>query len=133
MATLNVMRTKRLREFLRYALVLFMLFAGLNHFIHPQFYLPLIPDYFPFPQIINVVSGALEVILSLFLLNKTLKRVGVYGILLLLVVFIPSHVHFIQLGACVEDGLCTPLWVAWVRLLVIHPIVLLWVWAIRKT
>jgi len=129
--TLNVELSIKLKQLLRYAFIVFMLFAGLYHFLNPNFYLPLIPDYMPYPEIINVVSGLLEIIFSLLLLSKVTRRLGVYGILFLLVVFIPSHIHFIQIGACIPNGLCTPLLVAWIRLIVIHPIVLLWVWTIR--
>ncbi|MEL6538098.1 MAG: hypothetical protein AAFQ98_21955 [Bacteroidota bacterium] len=55
------------------------------------------------------------------------------GIIAMLLAFIPSHIHFIQLGACVPDGLCTPVWVAWFRLVIIHPCFIFWAyWQGRK-
>ena len=35
----------------------FYVFAGANHFINPEFYLGLIPEYLPFPDLINTISG----------------------------------------------------------------------------
>lgn len=110
-----------------------MLVAGLNHFIHPQFYIPLIPDYLPFPEALNIMSGILEVLFALLLLLKASRKLGAHGILLLLILFIPSHVYFIEIGACVPDGLCTPHWVAWVRLLIVHPLLILWAWIAGKS
>ena len=121
----------RNHRILRYALVLFLFVAGSNHFIHPQFYLPLIPSYLPFPSLINIISGVLELVIALLLLSKKWRNLGVLLWSLTLLAFIPSHVYFIQLGACIPDGLCTPVWVAWVRLVLIHPLLFLWVLLLR--
>ena len=43
----------------------FYIFAGSNHFINPEFYYGLIPDYLPFHGAINLVSGIAEVLLGL--------------------------------------------------------------------
>ena len=112
-------------------LILSMFVAGINHFFNPQFYFPLIPDYLPYPKTINLVSGILEVVFALLLISRNTRKFAGYGIIVLLILFIPSHVHFIKIGACVPGGLCTPLWVAWLRLLIIHPLLLLWAWSIR--
>ncbi|MEM9858764.1 MAG: MauE/DoxX family redox-associated membrane protein [Bacteroidota bacterium] len=114
-----------------YLLVAFYLFAGINHFIDPEFYYPLIPPYFGFPDFINVVSGIAEIVLALLLIPLKTRNYAVYGILLMLVAFIPSHVYFIQIGSCIPGGLCVPEWIGWVRLLVIHPLLLLWAWSVR--
>jgi uncharacterized membrane protein len=109
-----------------------MLVAGINHFLNPSFYLPLIPDYLPYPVHINIISGTLEVVLAMLLLHPKLRTFGSWGIIVLLLLFIPSHIYFIQIGACVPKGLCTPLWVAWVRLIVVHPLLGYWAWFIQK-
>lgn len=121
----------KLKNVLRYVLIVFMLVAGLNHFIHPEFYYPLIPSYLPLIKLINLLSGISEVIAALMLLHPEYRNWGAIGIIVLLILFIPSHVHFIQMGACVPKGLCTPVWLAWVRLLLIHPLLIYWAWYIR--
>jgi uncharacterized membrane protein len=119
------------KKLFRYLFIGFMLFAGINHFLNPGFYYPLIPSYLPFPKGINLVSGALEIVLGALLLVSKWKSFAAYGIIILLILFIPSHIHFIQIGACIPDGLCTPHWVAWVRLIIIHPLLLFWAWKIK--
>jgi uncharacterized membrane protein len=109
-------------------MALFYLAAGVNHFWHPEFYLPLIPPYFPWPEAINILSGIAEIILALGLFSPRLRPYAAWGIIALLVAFIPSHVYFVQIDGCIPDGLCTPLWVAWLRLLLIHPLLMLWAW-----
>ena len=110
----------------------FYVFAGINHFIDPEFYIDLIPPSFVFLAEINVVAGIVEIVLGLALLFSRSRKLAAYGIILMLVAFIPSHIYFIQIGSCVDGGMCVPEWVGWVRLVVIHPLLLLWAWSARK-
>lgn len=103
---------------------LFFLFAGTYHFINPSFYLPLIPDYFPYKTAINFISGLLEIIAGALLLTNKYSRYGARLIVILMILFIPSHIYFIQIGSCIEGGLCVPPWIAWVRLILIHPLLI---------
>lgn len=113
-------------------LVGFFVFAGIYHFVNPEFYLPLIPDYFPFKPFINIASGVVEIALGLALLLPALRKWAAYGLIALLIAFIPAHIHFIQIGNCIPDGLCVPDWVGWLRLIVIHPLLLWWVYSNRR-
>ncbi|SDC79383.1 Uncharacterized membrane protein [Algoriphagus faecimaris] len=110
-----------------YLLVLFYFGAGINHFLNPDFYIPLIPGYLPFPRGINIIAGILEIVLSLSLLIPSFKKGALIGLVVLLILFIPSHIYFIQIGSCVEDSLCVSPWIAWIRLLLIHPLLIGWV------
>lgn len=122
-----------LMKLLRLTLIGFYLVAGIYHFINPEFYLGLIPDYLPYPEFINYLSGFLEIGLALGVALPKTRMLAVKGIIVLLVLFIPSHVYFIQIGSCVETAFCISPWISWVRLLLIHPLLLLWAWAVRKT
>lgn len=113
-------------------LVGFYLFAGFNHFRDPDFYYPLIPPYFQYIYEINVLAGVIEVLLALGLSFKQTRRLSAYGIVLMLLAFVPAHTYFIQEGGCMSEGLCVPAWVAWVRLIVIHPLLIFWVWKHRE-
>ena len=115
-------------NFLKFSLFGFYLFAGVNHFIHPDFYYGLIPDYLPFPEFINITSGVLEVVFAIVILIPHLRKISTNGIILLLIAFIPAHIYFIKIGSCVEGGLCVAPWIAWVRLILIHPLLMLWAW-----
>ncbi|TDQ19231.1 putative membrane protein [Algoriphagus boseongensis] len=123
-----------IRILLIYSLGIFYTVAGINHFVNPEFYLPLIPDYFPFPSAINLGSGILEVALGLgVLVSPKTRKMASWGIVILLIAFIPSHVYFIQIGSCVQEGLCVPEWVGWVRLVVVHPLLIFWAIWVSKT
>jgi uncharacterized membrane protein len=115
-----------------YALGTFFVFAGLNHFINPEFYLPLIPNYLPYHELINNASGAMEIIFGATVFSAKFRKLAAWGLFSLLIAFIPSHIYFIQIGSCVDGGLCVPSWIAWLRLILIHPLLLLWVWRVTK-
>lgn len=120
-------------KFFRILLIGFYLIAGTNHFFNPAFYLGLIPDYLPFPEFINYASGVVEVLLGIGVAIPRWRKVSVYGIIMLLILFIPSHVYFIQMGSCVDGGLCVSPWIAWIRLLIIHPVLMFWAWKVRSS
>jgi len=111
---------------------IFYILAGLYHFINPEFYYKLIPDYLPFLELINIVSGGVEIALGTGLFFKTTRKWSAYGIVLMLIAFIPSHIYFIQVGGCVEDGLCVPLIIGWIRLVLVHPLLIWWAWIFRN-
>ena len=111
---------------------IFFILGGVNHFINPQFYLPLIPDYFPYHSFFNYASGAGEVLAGVAVLIPYTRKAGCYAILFLLIVFIPSHIYFIQMYGCVSDGLCVSPLIAWVRLIVIHPLLIYWAYSCRN-
>lgn len=113
---------------LLYGLVIFYLIAGVNHFLNPEFYYDLIPDYLPWKRQINSFSGVAEVGLALMIADKAWRKTASVLLIAMLLAFIPAHVYFIQIGSCVEGGLCVPDWVSWVRLVVIHPVLILWAW-----
>lgn len=110
----------------------FFILAGINHFVMPEFYDPLIPDYLPFPAILNYASGIVEILLGLGVLLKRSRHYAALGIVVLMVLFIPSHVHFIMIGSCVENSLCVHPAIGWLRLVVVHPLLILWAWWCRK-
>jgi uncharacterized membrane protein len=113
-------------------MIIFYLLAGTNHFINPQFYYPLIPAWIGHVEIVNAISGIAEILLALLSAFKQYRKPAAIGIILLLIAFIPAHIYFIKKGGCLSESLCVPAWVAWARLIVMHPILILWAWGCRK-
>jgi len=114
-------------------MIAFYLIAGFNHFVNAEFYLPLIPPFFSNPEKINVLSGIAEILLALGILYKPYRKYASIGIILILIAFIPSHVYFIMIGSCAENSLCIAEWIAWVRLILVHPLLLLWAWKVGNS
>jgi len=116
----------------KYSCFLFYSSAGISHIISPDFYVNLIPNYLPYPYGINILCGLIEIALSLFLLFPKYLKIGAWGIIVLLIFFIPSHVYFIKIGSCVPNGLCVNPIISWLRLIIVHPILILWAWYVGK-
>ncbi len=106
----------------------FYLFGGINHFRTPEFYLPLIPDYLPTPDLLNLLAGIAEIVLAIGLLIPNTRKWAAWGVIAMLLAFIPSHVYFIQIGSCIPDVLCAAEWMGWMRLFLIHPLLIAWAW-----
>ena len=55
-----------------YVYVIFFIGAGVNHFLNPQFYDAIVPQFIPFPRLVHQITGVLEIIIPLFLFALTL-------------------------------------------------------------
>jgi uncharacterized membrane protein len=110
----------------------FYIAAGINHFRNPDSYYKIIPDYLPNPAFVNLLSGVAEIILGLLFLFSKTRIFAAYGIIALLIAFIPAHIVMIQNGFCLSNGYCLPGWATWVRLFPLQFLLMLWVWVCRK-
>ena len=72
---------------LTYVYVLFFVGAGLNHFLNPQFYDAIVPNFIPYPRIVHQFTGILEILIPLFLLTKYRKEAAIMMIVLLVVLY----------------------------------------------
>ncbi|RYZ77849.1 MAG: DoxX family protein, partial [Proteobacteria bacterium] len=57
-----------------YAMAAVYLLAGLNHFRNPRMYQRIIPDYFPYPKTLNVISGIAEIVLAILLCIPSVSK-----------------------------------------------------------
>ncbi len=129
-----IMNYQYIRNILFVILILFYLFAGVNHFVNPSFYLPIIPPYLSkWANQVNIISGAVEILLALLLIPKSTRFKASIGIITMLLAFIPSHIYFIQkgefmLGTVLFDPLKSS-----IRLLIGQPLLILWAYWASKS
>ncbi|NNM19268.1 MAG: hypothetical protein HKP24_11955 [Croceitalea sp.] len=71
-------------------------FAGVMHFIYPKAYLRIMPRYLPQHQLLVALSGAVEIILGLGLCFRPTKNISIYGIILMLLVFLLVHFYMLS-------------------------------------
>jgi uncharacterized membrane protein len=69
-----------------------MVYAGVQHFVKPDFYIPFVPYFLPFTKAIIYVSGLVEVLLGLMLIIPKYVKMGAIGIMLLMLLFLPIHI-----------------------------------------
>ena len=70
-----------------YVYVIFFIGAGVNHFLNPQFYDAIVPQFIPFPRIIHQFTGVLEIIIPLFLLTRFRKEAALIMIIFLILIY----------------------------------------------
>ena len=100
-------------KYLRYALALFFLIAGTNHFLHPAPYISIIPPWVPFPWFANWISGGAEIAGGIGVLITPLRRAAGWGLMALLIAVFPANIQMALHGAA---GYQIPQWILWARL-----------------
>jgi len=113
-------------------LIIFYVVAGINHFHNPDSYYCIIPPYIPYPILINIFAGCCELLFGLGLIFSKTRTFAAWGIILMLLAFLPVHISMIS-NAPLKLGnlLVTPL-IAWIRLVVLQPFLILWAWWFTK-
>lgn len=74
----------------------FYLFAGVSHFRIPKFFLGITPKWVPAPEKVNIIVGAIEVLLGLMLLLPATRSLAAMGIIALLVAVFPANIYHFQ-------------------------------------
>lgn len=97
----------------QYILGIIMVVAGIAHFKKTDLYLRIMPDYLPAHKTLVLLSGIVEMILGLMLLNPDTQTIAAWGIIALMVIFLPVHIHMIRDK---EASLNLPNWFLWLRI-----------------
>jgi len=87
--------------------------AGLNHFRNPRMYVKIIPDYLPYPKLLNVLSGFAEIIGGILLCIPAYSSFGAWIIIAILIAVFPANL-FMVTHKKASFGL--PKWILWSRL-----------------
>ena len=107
---------------LLYVMAIGYTILGINHFINPGFYEPIMPPYIPAHLMMIYISGIAEILCGVFLLPKATRRIAAWGLVLLLVAIFPANIQMAINDAKRNDP---DLWIALVRL----PLQLPLIWA----
>lgn len=87
--------------------------AGINHFRKPGMYIKIIPPIFQNPKLINILSGAAEIILGILLTIPATTFFAAWGIIALLIAIFPANLYMFQNK---KAGFGLPRWILFVRL-----------------
>jgi len=96
-----------------YLMALLYLVAGINHFRVPKAYIRIIPPFFFNPKLLNIVSGAAEVLLAILLCIPKTSSFAAIGIMTLLVAIFPANLY---MYADKKASLGMPKWLLLLRL-----------------
>ncbi len=89
------------------------IFAGVMHFIKPKVYLRVMPKYLPYHKALVFWSGVAEISLGIALCIPQLRALAVYGIILMLAVFLLVHFYMLS-GEEASTGI--PRWILILRI-----------------
>ena len=82
-----------LRRLALLLLGIFFIAAGANHFVHPGFYVRIVPSYLPDRAWLVAVSGFFECLGGAGVLLPPARRVAAAGLILLLIAVFPANVE----------------------------------------
>jgi len=120
---------RRARAISRWVLTVFMVGAGVNHFVSPEPYVGMMPSALPAPETLVYVSGVAEILGGLGLILPATRRLAAWGLIALLVAVFPANlnmaINHLPLGTRAVPG-----WALWARLPL--QLVLIW-WAASFT
>jgi uncharacterized membrane protein len=112
-----------------YAMVALYAGSGINHFLHPEFYLSVIPAWLPFPQWANWISGVAEIILGVMLIPQPTRRFAAWMIILMLsVFFFLIHIPMCFHSYGKDDGM---FWISVIRI-PLQLVLINWAWKFAK-
>ncbi len=92
---------------------LLFIVLGALHFVRPGFYTPIMPPYFPAPLFWVLLSGVLEIVGGAGLLLKRFRQRAAYGLALVMVAFLPVHLHMLFYPADVGAAAIAPFLLFW--------------------
>lgn len=107
--------------------------AGINHFRNPDSYIHIIPAYLPYPILLNIMAGCSELLFGLLLILPKTRTFAAWGIILMLVAFLPVHISMIGDTPLKLGSLTVTPFIAWIRLVVLQPLLILWAWWYSKS
>jgi uncharacterized membrane protein len=74
-------------------MALFYVFAGIQHFRVPDFYMPMMPPYLPWHAELVFLSGVAEVLCGLGVLIPATRKYAAWATIALLVAVFPANIH----------------------------------------
>jgi uncharacterized membrane protein len=82
-----------LKLVLKYLMSVLFVLAGVYHFVNPDFYLNIMPPYFPWHLFLVYLTGAFEIIFGVLLAIPRFTRIAGFGLIVLLIVIFPANIH----------------------------------------
>jgi len=112
---------------MRWGLSFGLLFVGVDHFVVPRRYLPMIPKIMPFPRALVLFTGLCEIAGGVGLLIPALRMASGWALALYFVCVFPANLKNLKNALCGQrvEGLPQARWYYWLRL-GLQPLVIGW-------
>lgn len=77
----------------KFLLSFFLILAGIIHFVKPQIFMKIMPDYIPMHLQMVYISGAVEILCGILLLFPESQKLGVYLCIALFIAVFPANIE----------------------------------------
>ena len=71
----------------------FYIYAGIKHFIEPEWFVQIMPPFLPYHFELVYLSGFFEILFGIMLLFKRIRALACFLIILLLVAVYPANIY----------------------------------------
>jgi len=99
-----------------WALAIAMIAIGVLHFVRPQPFVRIVPDYLPAPLALVYISGFFEILGGLGLLLPATRAWAAWGLIALYVAVFPANIHMLTHNISLDPKKPIPRWALWLRL-----------------
>lgn len=96
-----------------YAMAIFYIIAGINHFVRPEVYLKIMPPFVPNKKFINELTGLFEIMLGIYLCVPIFSNLAAISLIILLNLILPANIYML---VDKKAGLGFPKWLLLVRI-----------------
>ena len=100
-----------MKTIFRYLLSLTVIASGIMHFVAPDKFAKIVPEWLPAPRALVLVSGFVEIAGGVGLLLKQTRRAAGWGLIALFAAVFPANVNM-----AVHKIYTDNLWILWGRL-----------------
>ena len=76
-----------------YVLAILYILVGINHFINPDFFIPLVPPALIYSEELVFISGFIEILMGVMLFFKNSRKLGAYITIILLFAVFPANIY----------------------------------------
>ncbi len=111
-------------EWHQYILALIFIVGGFFHLKKPGLYKKITPPYIPQKDTVVLLTGIIEMILGFMLITKDTQTMAAWGIIVVLMLFLPVHFYMLQNK---EASLKLPQWILLARL-PLQFLLIYWAW-----
>ncbi len=87
---------KYIKLFTIYFMSIAYTYVGIRHFIDPDFFLAIMPNYFSLHLFFVYLTGLMEVVFGVLLVFKKTRKIAAYGLIVLLVIVFPANIHLVH-------------------------------------
>jgi uncharacterized membrane protein len=81
------------KDTLRNLLAVLMIIAGVLHFVTPQPFIKIVPDFLPYPASLVYISGLCEIALGAGLFFPAVRQLSAWGLIALFIAVYPANLN----------------------------------------